>query len=123
MDVTFEELKQLDETQVNDELIKIYEKTVEKYKELEKYENNLENTTIFEEKLAHYKAYLKYELKQNESYNYIEPRIHCLFERTLADGQNCLDPTLWLQYTTYLVGKFVLFTFHKSFYFIYFSIE
>ena len=30
-------------------------------------------------------------------------RIKCLFERTIADGSNCLDVALWQKYIYYLV--------------------
>ncbi len=63
-----------------------------------------QNSAKTEEKLQIYKNYLNYELKTNENSDHIEPRIQCLFERTIADGANCLDSSVWLMYTNYQVS-------------------
>ena len=63
-----------------------------------------QNSAKTEEKLQIYKNYLNYELKTNENSDLIEPRIQCLFERTIADGSNCLDSSVWLMYTNYQVS-------------------
>ncbi|XP_059162213.1 squamous cell carcinoma antigen recognized by T-cells 3-like [Physella acuta] len=63
----------------------------------------LENVQFLEDKLLTtetphlevYQEYIEHEMKTNDP-----SRIICIFERAIKD--NCLNPSLWLQYTTYL---------------------
>jgi hypothetical protein len=120
---TFEEFKEFDSDSIDDQCKKDYQDSIDKLKEHELYENALvsinclflfkifssfsflkDNSGNSEDKLENYKKYINYELKSNENLNRCELRIKCLFERTIADGANCLDSSIWLMYTNYLVS-------------------
>ena len=47
-------------------------------------------------KLAEYRSYIEYETKDGDP-----ARIQCIYERAIKD--NCLDASLWREYTDYLV--------------------
>ncbi len=125
---TYAEFEQFDIDCINEDVKTVYKKSLEKYKEVLPFEMALKNLTSSEvKKLEEYKNYLDYELKylrmkspsinlgsggqkqkreQETSTEELEEcrmRVKCLFERALADNQNCLDASLWLKYIYFLV--------------------
>lgn len=125
---TYTEFEQFDDTYIDQEVKDTYRKSLEKYKEILPSEMALRNLEANEtKKLEEYKSYLDLELKnlrfksgvgQKKGYNnkqseqkldedelqYCRRRIKCLFERAIADNQNCLDVSLWLKYIYFLVS-------------------
>lgn len=130
-EATFNELKEFDDSFIDEELTKARTKTLLEYQKLLPFEMALGSLSVDEvKKLAEYKSYLEFEIKnykhknplagvknmkqngkhkkdENEEANPEELeqhslRIKCLFERAIANNSNCLDAALWLKYIYFL---------------------
>lgn len=135
-EATFNELKDFDDSFIDEELTRTRTNTLLEYQKILPFEMALGSLSVDEaKKLAEYKSYLEFEiknlkhknplasgksLKQNgknrkEECEEISPevldhhrlRVKCLFERAIADSSNCLDAALWLKYIYFLV-RFLL---------------
>ncbi|KAL4224155.1 Squamous cell carcinoma antigen recognized by T-cells 3 [Mactra antiquata] len=93
MEESLQEFEEWNDGQVDNNIKHLYKKALIKLEKIKPFEDKLE--LAMSPRLEEYKEYIKYEIKDGDP-----ARVQCLYERCIQE--NCLNSTVWLDYTKYL---------------------
>eukprot|EP00795_Rhopilema_esculentum_P015566 gene15566-6831_t len=96
MEQTMQEYEDWTSNPIPDTVDKAYQKALAKLEKCMPLEDAL--SKALKPKLAEYRDYIALEMKDGDP-----ARVQCIYERAIKD--NCLDPSLWIEYTEYLDKK------------------